>query len=78
MDEEDTYKMLRGLTEEEAIEMHTTVWTEMYNELELDPNRVDAGIPIGVVRERLDPLLKPYGWSYDRLLRLLIGNNDFS
>lgn len=78
MNEEDTYKKLKGLTEEEALELHSNVYEQIYNELKLDPTKVDAGIPIGLIRERLNPLLEPYGWTFDKLLSIMIGNRDFS
>jgi hypothetical protein len=69
MSEEATFKMLKGLTEEEALSIHFQVCMEMYQEIQADPTKIDAGIPVGLIRDRLDPLLKPYGWSYDKLLK---------
>lgn len=77
MNEDDTFRMLKSLTEDEAISMYTDVYLEMYQELNADPT-IDVGIPLSVIAERLDPILKPYGWSFDKVLSAIIGKSDFT
>ena len=68
MDEEDTFKKIKGLTPEEAEKLFQIVWTELYIELESTiGHNVAGGLPIMLLRERCDERLKPYGWSFDRL-----------
>lgn len=73
MDEEDTYNRLKGLTEVQADHMFQQVWIELNEEM----GHPTGGLPMAVIKERLDPLLKPYGWSYDKLFRLKF-TGDFS
>lgn len=67
--EDDTFNKLKSITRDEAMAIHDKVMYQIQHEYMT--NGQDAkGFPISLVRERVDPLLKPYGWSFDKLLDL--------
>ena len=60
--EEDTFKRLQGLTAEEAMLIHESVYYSIVDEL-----GGSNSVPISLLRERSDYALKPFGWTYDKL-----------
>jgi len=67
MSEEDTYKRLRGLTYDEAFDIYKRI-TDFYR---LD----NTPLPWDIVRVEIDKELRPYGWTYDRMLETIITNH---
>lgn len=64
--EDDTFKRLKSITRDEA----ELIYCHVYMDLAEQANRADGtstGIPISMIRDRLDPELLPYGWSFDKL-----------
>jgi hypothetical protein len=64
--EDDTFRMLKSITEDEAFEIYNDEYIKLASEL---GHPVD-GLPIALLRARLDPILSPYGWSHDKLFKL--------
>jgi hypothetical protein len=64
--EDDTFKMLKSITEDEAFEIYNNEYIKIATEY----NHPINGLPISLLRARLDPILKPYGWSHDKLFNL--------
>jgi hypothetical protein len=61
--EEDTYKKLKGLTQDEAIAIFASAYVKLAEEL----GKAGGDLPIYLVRNVVDAELNPYGWSYDRI-----------
>ena len=66
--EEDTYKKLKGLTQNEAI----TIFAEVYVRISEQLGLGGGDLPIHVIRAEVDAELKPYGWSYDKIFEGII------
>lgn len=67
MNEDNTYKRLKGLTKEEALDIFEDVFREVVTELTEMGASVTGGIPYSLLSERTNERLKPYGWSHERL-----------
>lgn len=74
MNEEDTYKRLKGLTIEEAKALCQEVFQEAAKSMEADGIDVTNGIPIFLLRHEIDEKLKPYGLSYDVIFPHMFGD----
>lgn len=66
MNEEDTFKKLKGLTELEMDQIRERVYIELVYELEAAGVLNPGAVPISLMRERLDAIFKPYGLNSDR------------
>ena len=66
LSEDDTFRMLKSITAEEANEIYNNEYIKLATEL----GHPEAGLPVALLRARLDPILKPYGWSHDKLFKL--------
>jgi hypothetical protein len=69
--EDDTFKMLKSITEKEAIEIYNNEYIKIATEM---GHPID-GLPVSLLRARIDPILKPYGWSHDKLFRNVYEGN---
>lgn len=69
MDEEDTFRMLKSITAEEAEVIFQKVWVETSAEMQAAGEDTSGGIPVVKLRSRVDAALKPYGWSHDKLFK---------
>lgn len=68
MNEDDTFNKLKSLTPLQAEVIFQKVWIEIAQELEaMGDDSSKGGVPIVLLRERVDIKLKPYGWTYDKL-----------
>ncbi len=67
MSEEDTFRKIKGLEKWQAEIIYQRVWTECCVELESQGKDISGGIPIILLRPRVDEALKPYSWTYDML-----------
>ena len=76
MNEDDTFKRLKGLTRDEAEEIFKQVLASLTDEMDAQNQYSSAGVSIAKIRECADPLLKPYGWSCEKLFPL--SSTDFS
>jgi hypothetical protein len=63
--EDDTFKRLKSLTIEEALQIFHNVYHEALSSMEADGIDVTAGIPIFLIRHEIDERLKPYGLSWE-------------
>jgi len=61
--EDDTFNMLKSLTEDEAIAKFAAVYIQVTEQL----GRPVGGVPVPYIKAAADLELKPYGWSYDRI-----------
>lgn len=59
MTEDDTFKRLRGLTQQEASDMYDKVYEEAMQS--------EGTVTIKDVKDYVDRALRPYGWSVERL-----------
>ena len=66
--EEDTYKRLKGLTQDEAITIFGSIYVRISEEL----GRAGGDLPVHLIRVAVDAELKPYGWSYDKIFEGII------
>lgn len=66
--EDDTYNMLKGLTDDEVDAILTKAWIDISTEI--DPTG-QYGVSIQMLRDRTDPLLAPFGRSYDEFFNKL-------
>ena len=67
MNEDDTFRKLKSLTEAEVEVLYQKIWIQLSIELESQGVDISGGIPASIIRERCDDEFKPYGWTYDRL-----------
>jgi hypothetical protein len=65
--EDDTYNMLKGLTDDEVDAILTKAWIDI--SAETDPLG-QYGVSIQMLRDKVDPLLVPFGRSYDEFFKL--------
>lgn len=61
MTEDDTFKRLKSLTYEEVDAIYNQVMQELLGQH-------GHAVFIGEIRKKLDPILAPYGWSYQKYL----------
>lgn len=59
MSEDDVYNRLKGLSVDEV----RIIVRKAFDEINAETG---IGVTHVTIRNRVDPLLKPYGWSYDR------------
>jgi len=59
MTEEDTFKRLKGISEEEIEELRVGIYCEISIETG------SGAVKHSAIRERLDPILKHFGTDYD-------------
>lgn len=67
MNEHDTFIKLKSLTKEEAERLSEQVYTDLCIDLECEGVSPLNGVPFNMMKDRVDMVLKPYGWTYDRL-----------
>lgn len=70
--EDDTFRMLKSLTEEEAMEL----FYKVYNEFLIDLGNPGTGVSLSLIAPLIDLKLKPYGWSFNKLFS--VGEGNFS
>jgi len=70
MNEEDTYKKLKGLTPEEAWSLRDQVFEDTFGHLPEGAHISDRGFNIYL--EHLDKALAPYGWDHTKLYLVCI------
>lgn len=76
--EDDTYKRLKSITKEEAEALCDQVYTDLCIDLELEGYDTKNGVPFQRLSDRADVILKPYGWTYDRLYPSFNDAGNFS
>jgi hypothetical protein len=59
--------MLKSITREQAEEIYEQVYREISLKQGADGNENPGAVPIQELRVKVDPLLAPYGWSFDTL-----------
>jgi hypothetical protein len=74
MDEEATYNKLKSITKGEAEILCEQAYTDLCIDLELEGKHIKDGVPFHTLRDRADAILKPYGWTYDRIYPFYQGN----
>jgi len=70
--EDDTYKMVKGLTQDEALSIFFDVYIQFTEQM----GKTIGDVPLNVVKPLVNVELKPYGWSYDKLFGIIL--NDIS
>ena len=61
--EQETFDVLKGLTREEAERLFQTAYSELNN-------NSNGLVPISDLKLKLDPILKPYGWSFEKIFNI--------
>lgn len=64
--DDDTFKMLKSITEEEARKIFCDVYMELTDNYKNHLN----GLPYPMLAIHVDERLRPYGWSMDKLIKL--------
>ena len=72
MNEDDTIRMLKSIPRDEAEAIYEQVYREISLQQGMDGNETPGSVPIAELKRRADPLLAPYGWSFDRLFHFNI------
>ena len=76
MNEENTFKALKGLTQAEAEEMFKSIYAKIAEEEGQSTITGPQPISIPKLKERVDKEMAPYGWSFKKIMNF--DNLDFS
>jgi len=76
VNEERTYKALKGLTREEAEAIYHQIYLKLAKEEGQNTDTGYQAVSLSTLRERVDKELGPYGWPFHKMMNL--NNLDFS